>query len=115
MQVATFAEPEKEIALPAVHSCIWWPEANSFAANYENLCTGQVNDTVLKTIFMEKMPGNVKAILISSGGTMDEIAEQADRELMQLSASIAPLLTIRGSLRYFRRELRGRNVFKLNI
>lgn len=45
----------------------------------KNTVSGQVNETILKALFMEQMPENVKLILTGNKGSLAEIAEQADR------------------------------------
>lgn len=54
-----------------------------------NSASGQVSDSVLKALFLEQLPTNVRAILVGNKGNLDDIAEQADKILEQLSPSIS--------------------------
>ncbi|KAK2577895.1 hypothetical protein KPH14_012635 [Odynerus spinipes] len=57
-----------------------------------NLAHGQVTDEVLRTIFMEQLPENVRAVLaISEVTDLNKLAHQADK-VLELSRPAAPLL-----------------------
>lgn len=56
-----------------------------------NSGSGQVSETLLRALFMEQMPENVRAILVGNKGSLDDIAEQADKIFEQLSPSISAI------------------------
>lgn len=58
-------------------------------AKMQELSTGlNVNAELLKMLFLQRMPGNVKAILTISDGSLSKLAEMADK-MLESSLSVA--------------------------
>lgn len=54
-----------------------------------NAGVGQVSDSILKSLFLEQMPENVRIILIGNKGTLEDIADQADKIMEQIVPSVS--------------------------
>ena len=92
--IASFAESEeKKLRRLLTVNTIGDQKPTHFLQFMRNSGGGQVSDSLLKAIFMEQMPDNIRAILIGNKGTLDEVAEQADKIMEQLSPSISAVST----------------------
>ncbi|XP_073822292.1 uncharacterized protein [Musca autumnalis] len=88
--IAAFTESdEKKLRRLLVGHAIGDQKPSHYLQFMRNTGLGQVSDSVLKSLFLEQMPENVRIILVGNKGTLDEIAAQANNIMEQLSPSIS--------------------------
>lgn len=93
--INTFAESdEKKLRKLLTGNAIGDQKPTHYLQFMRNSGGSQVSESVLKALFMEQMPENVRAILVGNKGTLDDIAEQADKILEQLNPSISAVSNI---------------------
>lgn len=90
--ISAFAESEeKKLRRLLLGHAIGDQKPSHYLQFIRNLGSGQVGDSILRTLFMEQMPDNVRAILVGNKGSLEDIAEQADKIMEQISPSISAI------------------------